>query len=87
MQFIPSTWQRWAADGDQDGSSNPQDVDDAALAAGRYLCGTGKQLGTRNGWLRAVVTYNQSVSYVRKVARMATHYAEDTPGDRANASS
>ncbi len=76
MQFIPTTWSRWGSDGDGDGVRNPQDVDDAALATGRYLCGTGKELGTRDGWLRAVVTYNQSTPYVRKVSRTATRYAE-----------
>ena len=77
MQFIPTTWSRWGSDGDGDGRRNPQDVDDAALATGRYLCGSGKELGTRDGWLRAVVTYNQSAPYVRKVSRTATRYAED----------
>lgn len=76
MQFIPTTWARWGSDGDGDGRSNPQDVDDAALAASRYLCGSGKELGSRDGWLRAVVTYNQSAAYVRQVSRTATGYAE-----------
>jgi membrane-bound lytic murein transglycosylase B len=78
MQFIPTTWARWASDGDGDGRTNPQDVDDAALATGRYLCGTGKQLGSRDGWLRAVVTYNQSTAYVRKTSRTATGYADSS---------
>ncbi len=38
MQFLPGTWGRWGSDGDRDGVSDPQDVDDAALAAARYLC-------------------------------------------------
>ena len=38
MQFIPDTW-RWAGrDGDGDGVTTPNDLDDAALAAGAYLC-------------------------------------------------
>ncbi len=78
MQFIPTTWARWASDGDGDGVRNPQDVDDAALAAGRYLCASGKRLGTRDGWLRAIVTYNRSASYVQKVSSTATRYAERT---------
>jgi len=78
MQFIPTTWARWGSDGDGDGRMNPQDVDDAALATGRYLCGTGKQLGSRDGWLRAVITYNQSTSYVRKASRTATRYADSS---------
>jgi len=78
MQFIPTTWSRWGSDGDGDGSRNPQDVDDAALAAGRYLCAAGRRLGTRDGWLRAVVTYNQSSEYVGKVSSTATRYAKRT---------
>jgi membrane-bound lytic murein transglycosylase B len=78
MQFIPTTWSRWGSDGDGDGSRNPQDVDDAAYSTGRYLCGTGKLLGSRDGWLRAVVTYNQSTEYVRKTSRTATRYAESS---------
>ena len=78
MQFIPTTWARWGSDGDGDDRINPQDVDDAAYATGRYLCGTGKQLGSRDGWLRAVVTYNQSTAYVRKTSRTATGYADSS---------
>jgi membrane-bound lytic murein transglycosylase B len=78
MQFIPTTWSRWGSDGDGDGRRDPQDVDDAAFAAGRYLCGAGKALGSRDGWLRAVITYNQSTDYVRKTSRTATRYAESS---------
>ena len=38
MQFIPSTWQYAGRDGDGDGVENPNDLDDAALAAADYLC-------------------------------------------------
>ena len=78
MQFIPTTWSQWGSDGDGDGRSNPQDVDDAAFSTGRYLCGSGKLLGSRDGWLRAVVTYNPSTAYVRKTSLTATHYAESS---------
>src|SRR5690242_9970314 len=46
MQFIPSTWKTWASDGDGDGVADPQDVDDAAYAAARYLCASGGDLAT-----------------------------------------
>jgi membrane-bound lytic murein transglycosylase B len=85
MQFIPTTWDRWGTDGDRDGHRNPQDVDDAALGTGRYLCDSGKELGTRDGWLRAVVTYNQSTVYVRNVSRTATRYAKDIPASLSSA--
>lgn len=75
MQFIPTTWDVWGADGDGDGRSDPHDLDDAALAAARYLCRAGTDLGGSEGWSRAVLTYNNSGEYARKVARTATAYA------------
>ncbi len=44
LQFIPSTWERWGSDGDGDGVADPQDIDDAAYAAARYLCASGADL-------------------------------------------
>ena len=46
MQFIPSTWQRWGADGNHDGKTDPNNIFDATLAAGRYLCADGRNLAT-----------------------------------------
>lgn len=76
FQFIPSTWNRWGIDGDGDGSKNPHDIEDAALAAGRYLCDSGGDLGESRGWSDAVLTYNRSIAYATKVARTATTYAD-----------
>ena len=33
FQFIPSTWAKWRADGNQDGITDPQNIDDSSLAA------------------------------------------------------
>jgi membrane-bound lytic murein transglycosylase B len=74
MQFIPSTWARWGADGDGDGTTDPDVLDDAALAAGRYLC-AGGTLRTPAGWRAAVLSYNRSDAYADAVARVATGYA------------
>lgn len=76
MQFIPTTWATWGADGDGDGVRNPHDIDDAALAAALYLCDAGDDLSASEGWSKAVLTYNNSGSYARKVARTATTYAD-----------
>lgn len=76
LQFIPTTWEQWGADGDGDGVRDPHDLDDAALAAARYLCDAGDDLSASEGWSRAVLTYNQSGAYARKVARTATEYAQ-----------
>lgn len=78
LQFIPTTWAVWGADGDGDGRKDPHDIADAALAAARYLCDAGGDLSGSEGWSRAVLTYNQSGAYARKVARTATEYAQAT---------
>jgi membrane-bound lytic murein transglycosylase B len=78
MQFIPSTWSTWASDGDGDGVADPQDVDDAAYAAARYLCASGGDLATGPGWTAAVLSYNHSGDYVRAVYGAAKAYAART---------
>lgn len=74
MQFLPSTWTTWQADGDGDGVKDPQDIDDAALAAARYLCVAG-DLGTGEGWTAAVLSYNHSEEYLRNVYSAASTIA------------
>jgi membrane-bound lytic murein transglycosylase B len=75
LQFLPSTWDRYTADGDGDGVAEPQDIDDAALAAGRYLCAAGGDLSTPAGWWRAVLAYNRSDAYAEDVLEGANTYA------------
>ncbi len=75
MQFIPSTWRRWAADANLDGRGDPQQIDDAALAAARYLCANGRDLATPADWWAAVFSYNNSVPYGQKVFGLADGYA------------
>jgi hypothetical protein len=80
MQFIPGTWSRWAADGDGDGRSDVHDLDDTALAAGRYLCAGGRDLSTEEGLREAVFSYNRSDAYVALVLAIGRAYATgDTP--------
>lgn len=66
MQFIPQTWERWAADGDGDGTLDPQDVDDAAVATGGYLCAYGRHTDWEV-WKAAVFGFNHSAHYVASV--------------------
>ncbi|HET9140149.1 lytic transglycosylase domain-containing protein [Actinophytocola sp.] len=75
MQFIPSTWRAWAADGNSDGRADPQQLDDAALSAARYLCAGGRDLATGAGWWAGVLSYNNSVPYGQKVFGLADGYA------------
>lgn len=76
MQFIPDTWARWGADANGDGAADPNQIDDAALAAARYLCHSGS-LTTTEGWRAAVFSYNHLDVYVDDVAAVANRYALD----------
>ena len=67
MQFIPSTWSRWGADGNGDGYDDINNIFDAALAAGRYLCADGRDLSTAQGWTAAIYSYNHAATYVQEV--------------------
>lgn len=75
MQFIPSTWRKWGSDGNEDGDEDPNNVVDAAYAAARYLCASGADLRTGEGWSRAIFSYNHSNDYVRSVLARANQYA------------
>ncbi|MEO5709740.1 MAG: hypothetical protein ABIQ59_07950 [Nocardioidaceae bacterium] len=75
MQFIPSTWLGGAGrDGDGDGTSSPNDIDDAALAAAAYLCNAGGNLAEQTAEDNAVFRYNPSDYYVSLVTAFARGY-------------
>lgn len=86
MQFIPATWAGWGADGNGDGKRDPDNVFDAALAAGHYLCAGDRDLSARAGLDRAVLSYNHSDEYLRTVRawlafyRTGTHAVPDGTG-------
>ncbi|WP_327357926.1 lytic transglycosylase domain-containing protein [Streptomyces sp. NBC_01304] len=67
MQFIPSTWAEWGADGNGDGERNPNNIYDAALGAGLYLCAGGRDLSKDEDLDKAVLSYNRSREYVNTV--------------------
>ena len=75
MQFIPSTWSVVGVDGDGDGTRNPQDIDDAALATAVYLCSGKEDLSTSAGQRSAVYRYNHSQDYVNLVLAIMRAYA------------
>jgi len=76
MQFIPSTWSSVKVDADGDGQRNPQDIDDAALATGVYLCSGTDDLSSRAGQEAAVFRYNHSQAYVDLVLRIMEAYSQ-----------
>ena len=79
MQFLPGTWRAHAEDGNGDGSRDPDNLFDAALTAGAYLCAGGGDLGTAAALRAAVYRYNQSGAYVDLVLALADAYGSGTP--------
>ncbi|MET7707987.1 lytic transglycosylase domain-containing protein [Micromonospora sp. NPDC005413] len=74
MQFIPTTWQEIGADADNDGAKDPHDLDDAALAAGNYLCKGGRNLSIPGDWWNAILSYNDVRRYAQEVYDTANRY-------------
>ena len=79
MQFIPSTWTLVGVDADGDGRRDPQDIDDASLATGVYLCSGTDDLATQAGQRAAVHRYNHSSSYVDLVLSIMAGYLHADP--------
>ncbi|MFD4291766.1 lytic transglycosylase domain-containing protein [Rhodococcus sp. NPDC058532] len=75
LQFIPETWVRWGVDANGDGVVDPDNIDDAALTAGRYLCARGGDLNGEAGWRQALMAYNLSGQYLLDVRDRANTYA------------
>ncbi|MBF6195585.1 lytic murein transglycosylase [Nocardia implantans] len=75
MQFLPDTWKRYAADGNGDGIADPQNLFDAALTAGRYLCDGGLNMRDLAQQSKAILRYNHSMAYVANVMAWETSYS------------
>jgi hypothetical protein len=78
MQFIPGTWREWATDGNGDGDASPHNVFDASGAAARYLCTGGRDLATGPDVDAAILSYNNSASYLRIVRTWMAVYENGT---------
>ncbi|MFI9799340.1 lytic murein transglycosylase [Streptomyces sp. NPDC052302] len=78
MQFIPSTWAWAGRDGNGDGRKDPNNVYDAALAAGHYLCRFGWNLAEPGDLDRAILSYNNSQDYLQLVRRWLDYYRKGT---------
>jgi membrane-bound lytic murein transglycosylase B len=74
MQFIPSTWATYGIDANGDGKADIFNINDAALAAARYLCAAGGNLRTHAGQVRAVLAYNHNDQYLAQVLALADAY-------------
>ena len=68
MQFIPGTWMGVAPKGD------PNNIVDATVAAGRYLCSGGRDLADPRQLAAAIHAYNPSDAYVAVVLAWISAY-------------
>jgi len=78
MQFIPSTWANWSEDGNGDGRSDPNNIYDAALAAGYYLCANDRDLSVQEDINKAILGYNHSQEYLNTVLSWFEYYKSGT---------
>jgi hypothetical protein len=76
LQFIPTTWRENAIDADNNGVTDPNDIDDASLAAGSYLCAGGRDLAKPEDWWEAILSYNDVRPYAQKVFTEANAYGQ-----------
>lgn len=74
MQFIPSTWEWAGRDGNADGRKDPNNIYDAALAAGHYLCRYSWDMSTSSGLRSAILSYNNSTDYYNTVISWLEYY-------------
>lgn len=78
MQFIPSTWEWAGEDGNDDGKKDPNNIYDAALAAGNYLCRFSWDLSDQTDLNSAILSYNNSTEYVNTVLSWVEYYRKGT---------
>ncbi|TWV33266.1 lytic transglycosylase [Streptomyces misionensis] len=78
MQFIPSTWAWAGRDGNGDGRKDPNNIYDAALAAGHYLCRGDRDLSREADLHAAILGYNNSQDYLNTVLSWMEYYRKGT---------
>jgi hypothetical protein len=75
MQFLPSTFDAYAVDGDGDGTTNIWDPADSIFTAAKYLCANGAGKGPQ-GLYNAIWHYNHADWYVQMVLNLAGEIAK-----------
>ena len=74
-QFLPGSWRAYGQDANRDGTADPQNVYDAALATVAHLCLTAPGDYTNPDHLaRALYGYNNSTDYVDTVSGWVDYY-------------
>ncbi|MFW0791413.1 lytic murein transglycosylase [Gordonia sp. CPCC 205333] len=74
MQIMPSKWEQFATDADNDGKADPDNFDDATLTVARYLCAAGGDLRKSDGWAASVAQFNSTPGFLEKVHAFAGRY-------------
>ncbi|QNS06846.1 lytic transglycosylase domain-containing protein [Streptomyces xanthii] len=74
MQFIPTTWAWAGRDGNGDGKKDPNNIYDAALATGHYLCRADRDLSDAGDLNQAILSYNHSSDYLATVLSWLEFY-------------
>jgi len=72
LQFIPDSWHRW-------GHGDMQSIDEAALAAAKYLCADGHDLSTEDGRWAAALSYNDVDWYATDIQAIYADYLNRQP--------
>ena len=72
MQFIPSSWEAYGVDANNDGRKDPYNPVDAICAAANYLDAAGAQ----EDLYRAIFAYNHADWYVDEVLLYARQYGK-----------
>jgi hypothetical protein len=67
MQIIPASWRVVGLDMDGDGVRDPQNIYDSAGATMAYLCSGGRDLSSPAALKQAILSYNESDSYLHAV--------------------
>ncbi|MFF4354170.1 lytic murein transglycosylase [Streptomyces sp. NPDC001530] len=78
MQFIPSTWDWAGRDGNGDGKKDPNNIYDAALAAGHYLCRFNHDMSVQSQMNASILSYNNSTAYLNTVLSWLEYYRKGT---------
>lgn len=75
MQFIPSSWDIYGLDGNNDGVADPHNLYDAAYAAAEHLCRGHSGLQREAAYRVSLLGYNRSVVYGSDVIAAQRRYA------------
>lgn len=75
--LMPATWAAVAVDADSDDVRNPQDVDDASLAASVVLCAGGRDLADEKTLRAALTIYHHTTGFAETVLQLTSVYADE----------